>query len=321
MFVMESGPLKLLRLGAYALFMAALFTARLPAALADQGGQPAAAQPGAPGRPGLPVLPVLGGNRVLYVIAIGADYSARSKVIASLAERLEKYHLRNDPWIFAEADWTVGDYINQCVANPQSTEGAILLSIAATAAGTFNKFFYSENWFHLDSDAAFITCDATASGKTTYGISWASGVQIGSATKNTYAQLFSAAALIFSAASTISTFIPSHTVTTTTTMVFPTPRPIPPGGQTTGQTTTISKTSNPASLANSSAALLAPALAFAPSTAQTPIVDGMTWLAAESVVDSLVKRMNCAPLQGAPNAKSIPYSPAPFCAQPQPQTP
>jgi hypothetical protein len=264
----------------------------------------------------LPVLPVLGGKRVLYVIAIGADYSARSKVVASLAERLEKYRLRDNPWLFAEPDWTVGDYISQCVAYPQTTDGAILLSIAATANGNYNRFFYTKNWLEIDSDAAFITCGAPAGGKPAPGIAWASGVQLGYASRNTYAQLFSAAALLFAAASTASTFIPSHTLTTATTTVFPHPSPIPPQGSTAEQTTTTSKVSNPGALANSSAALLTPALAFAPAPAQVPILDGMTWNAAEEVVTSLIERMDCAALQPQANSKTVLYTPAPFCAAP-----
>ncbi|MEO6991607.1 MAG: hypothetical protein ABI346_10850 [Candidatus Baltobacteraceae bacterium] len=132
-------------------------------ALADTVAPPASPLERAPAaRPGLPVLPVLGGNRVLYIIAIGADTSARSKIVATLAERLQKYRLRRNPWIFAEPDWTVGEYIAQCQGQPPSTEGAVLLSIAATASGSSNTFFYSKNWFELDSDAAFITCDPSA---------------------------------------------------------------------------------------------------------------------------------------------------------------
>jgi hypothetical protein len=102
----------------------------------------------------LPLLPILGGKRVLYVIAIGADYSARSKVVATLAEHLDKYRLRDSPWIFAEPAWSVEDYLKQCIAYPQSTEGAIMLSVAGTATGSQNNFFYTKNWFALDSDAA-----------------------------------------------------------------------------------------------------------------------------------------------------------------------
>jgi hypothetical protein len=61
------------------------------------------------------------------------------------------------------------------------------------------------------------------------------------------------------------------------------------------QVTTSSTTSNPGALANSSAAILAPALAFAPAET-APAVDGMTCNAAEVTVDALVERMNCPPL-------------------------
>jgi hypothetical protein len=303
---------------AAAVFLTAAFLALgSPVASAQQVVAPAATAESVPaGPPGLPVLPVLGGRRVLYVIAIGADYSARSKVVATLAEHLDKYRLRDNPWIFAEPAWSVEDYLKQCVAYPQSTEGAIMLSVAATATGSQNNFFYTKNWFALDSDAAFITCDWAGSGKPTYGISWAAGTQVGYASRDTYAQLFSAAALLFAAASTVSNFIPSHTTATATTTVFPKSEPIPPGGEIAEQTTTTSKTSNPASLANSSAALLAPALAFAPAQAQPPVVDGMTWNAAESVVASLLERMNCVPSQGSSNAASGSSARAPFCLTP-----
>ncbi|HEY3675068.1 MAG TPA: hypothetical protein VGK84_03675 [Candidatus Tumulicola sp.] len=299
-------------------FAAALPTFACATANAQQAAPPppAAAESAAVPRPGLPTLPVLGGKRVLYVLAIGSDYSARSKVVATLAEHLEKYRLRNDPWVFAESEWTVEDYLKQCVTYPQSTEGAILLSVAATANGSNNQFFYTKNWFELDSDAAYITCDSSATGKATYGISWAAGTQLGYASRDTYAQLFSAAALLFAAASTVSNFIPSHTTSTATTTVYPKSEPIPPGGETAEQTTTTSKTSNPSSLANSSAALLAPSLAFAPAQAQAPIVDGMTWNAAEAVVAAILTRMNCPPLQGAPTAASALHAPAPFCSAP-----
>ncbi|HXM07862.1 MAG TPA: hypothetical protein VN936_10375, partial [Candidatus Acidoferrum sp.] len=284
---------------------------------AQQAASPATSAESAPAAPtGLPVLPVLGGRRVLYVIAIGADYSARSKVVATLAEHLDKYRLRDNPWIFAEPAWSVEDYLKQCVAYPQSTEGAIMLSVAATATGSQNNFFYTKNWFALDSDAAFITCDWAGNGKPTYGISWAAGTQVGYASRDTYAQLFSAAALLFAAASTVSNFIPSHTTATATTTVFPKSEPIPPGGEIAEQTNTTSKTSNPSSLANSSAALLAPALAFAPAQAQIPVVDGMTWNAAEDVVASLLRRMNCALSQGSSNAASGSSAHAPFCLTP-----
>lgn len=72
------------------LFTAVLLHAGLRAARADQrtlappaGGQLPARAPGGqvlPAGPGLPVLPVLGGNRVLYVSAIGSDRSSRSKI-------------------------------------------------------------------------------------------------------------------------------------------------------------------------------------------------------------------------------------------------
>jgi hypothetical protein len=286
-------------------------------AAAQQPAAPPAAVESAPAAPtGLPVIPILGGRRVLYVIAIGGDYSARSKIVATLAEHLEKYRLRDRPWVFAQPAWSVEDYLKQCIAYPQSTEGAVLLSVAATATGSQNNFFYTKNWFALDSDAAFITCDWTGSGKPTYGISWAAGTQVGYASRDTYAQLFSAAALLFAAASTVSNFIPSHTTGTATTTVFPKSEPIPPGGEIAEQTTTTSKTSNPSSLANSSAALLAPSLAFAPAQAQTPVVDGMTWNAAEAVVSSLLERMNCAPSQGASNVTNGSLERAPFCSTP-----
>ncbi|HEY1654544.1 MAG TPA: hypothetical protein VGF86_05470 [Candidatus Tumulicola sp.] len=317
--------MKRLRRAGLVLFTAVLLLAGLPAARADQSplAPPAAGQlparvPGGqvlPAGPGLPVLPVLGGNRVLYVFAIGSDHSSRSKIIATLAERLQKYRLRNNPWIFAEPDWAVGDYVNQCTAHPESTEGAILLTVAATAAGTMNRFFYTRNWFELDSDAAFITCDSVAGSKPTYGISWVSGVKEGYASRNTYAQLFSAAALLFAAASTVSTFIPSHATATATTTVFPRTKPIPPSGQQVEQVTTSSTTSNPGALANSSAAILAPALAFAPAET-APAVDGMTWNAAEVTVDALVGRMNCPPLDAKPNPKTVSHSSAPFCSPP-----
>jgi len=317
MLFVRAGRWGELRQAAAVIFTAVLLVSGPSAALAQQSSPPSApAEPAPATRPGLPVLPVLGGKHVLYVIAIGADYSARSKVIATLAERLEKYRLRDNPWIFAEPEWAVGDYISQCVAHPETTEGAILLSIAATATGSANKFFYTKNWFEVDSDAAFVTCDASATSKVTSGISWASGVQLGYASRDTYAQLFSAAALLFAAASTVSSFIPSHTSTMATTTVFPKTEPIPPGGETVEQVSTISKVSNPASLANSSAALLTPALAFATPQSQPPVVDGMTWNAAEAVVDSLVERMNCPQLQKDPNAKLVSYSPAPFCSEP-----
>jgi hypothetical protein len=296
---------------------AAFFALGSPIASAQQAAPPAAPAESAPAAPtGLPVLPILGGRRVLYVIAIGADYSARSKVVATLAEHLDKYRLRDNPWIFAEPAWSVEDYLKQCVAYPQSTEGAIMLSVAATATGSQNNFFYTKNWFALDSDAAFITCDWAGSGKPTYGISWAAGTQVGYASRDTYAQLFSAAALLFAAASTVSNFIPSHTTATATTTVFPKSEPIPPGGEIAEETTTTSKTSNPSSLANSSAALLAPSLAFAPTQAQTPVVDGMTWNAAEAVVESLLGRMNCALSQSSSNPANGPSARAPFCLTP-----
>ena len=50
---------------------------------------------------------------------------------------------------------------------------------------------------------------------------------------------------------------------------------------------TSSTTSHPGALANSSAAILASALAFAPAEA-APGVDGMTWNAPEVTVDALV---------------------------------
>jgi hypothetical protein len=309
---MSLGPHKPTRLAV--LGLAAALQCVIPSTvLADPSAQPApAAEPPAATHPGLPVLPILGGNHALYVIAIGADASARSKVVASLAERLQHYRLRHNPWILAEPDWSVADYLAQCQAQPQSTDGAVLASIAATAGGASNKFFYNKNWFALDSDAAFITCDASPSGKPTSGIAWDAGVQQGYAIRNTYSQLFSAAALLFAAASTVSTFIPSHTSTTMTTTAFPTSNPIPPAGQTTGKTTSTSTTSNPSSLANSSAALLAPALAFANPAPPAPIVDAMTWNAAEAVVDLLMGRMHCTPLHGEGPTAGQPE--APFCA-------
>jgi hypothetical protein len=270
----------------------------------------------------MPALPILGGNHVLYVLAVGLDASTRSKIVVSLTQRLDEFSLKDNAWVFAEPGWSVSDYVNQCTAHPKSTEGAILLNVGASASGSRNDFFYTKNWYELDSDALFVTCDrTTATAKPTYGVAWESGMLSGFHAKKTYEQLFSASALLFAAASTVSTFIPSHSLTTTSVMRFPVPNPLPRKGSVAETTTTAGTTTNPSSLANSTAAFLTPALALTNGNSPAkPILEEMVWNAAEVVVTRMVDRMDCPLKPGRkrtdPKLPDVgtPPPPAPFCA-------
>lgn len=263
--------------------------------------------------PTRPAILVLGAKHVIYVLAVGADEPTRGKIIASLAERLQDYRLKDDAWVFPEPDWTLADYVNQCGKDKSGTEGALVVGIAATASGTIDRFFYRKNWTELDANAVYITCDPL-------GYAWHSRIEIGTHMKSTYTQLFSAVSLILALGSTVAPFIPSHEATSSTVTVFPTTNPISSGGEI-SQVTKGSQTAiNPSALNTAATALLAPALTFANPSSPPPISDELTWNAAEDAVSQIAAQMNCPPTsQGSPvpkpTAENTP-TPAVFCAVP-----
>ncbi len=97
--------------------------------------------------------------KVIYVLGTG-DASTRGRFIASLITRLQQYNLVNgaQQWLIPEPDWTLADFASACNSQYKTTFGAMVVGVAAVAAGGDDKFVVHHSTLQIAGSALFARC-------------------------------------------------------------------------------------------------------------------------------------------------------------------
>jgi hypothetical protein len=205
-------------------------------------------------------------NKVLFVLAVGADPGTNARISVALASELRgnnnnpitaerkkltkspfapigAYVLTNDATaVVPEGGWGLNDYITQCKLHPASTEGAFIVLPPSTGSDTENYLVLVRENATIAFNALIADCeldpkDATAG---VPKVLWASDTTTGRYGRSTL-QFLPFAVLT----SAYLAFAPQRTYQTTTTRAYPTPNPLPKGGAQSSEQTVNSSVLNP----------------------------------------------------------------------------
>jgi hypothetical protein len=80
--------------------------------------------------------------KIIFIIGQG-DPATAGKLISSLAEQLQPHYylyFGNDNWLVPEPTWTLGNFLDQCAADPAHTQGAFVVGLDSTASVTTDHF-------------------------------------------------------------------------------------------------------------------------------------------------------------------------------------
>jgi hypothetical protein len=203
---------------------------------------------------------------VVFTMALG-DTATNGKIAVLMATRLRENGKRNagpvrsDAWIVPEGQWTLADYLNQCRRDPGHTRGAFIVLPPSSANSTDNYIALLRTSTDVTLSIMVAECHPTAAmpapsasapasaptaapdGETS--VVWASYAQSGKYGR-TQIEFFPLAVLT----SVYLAFSPQRTYQTTTTTVFPTIAPIPPGGERSTVQTQQSNVLNPSGTAS-----------------------------------------------------------------------
>jgi hypothetical protein len=251
---------------------------------------------------------------VIFVLSANvnpADAATVSKLISTLAVYLDDgaseagYQFTNNAILIPEPGWTVENFAAQCTSSP-NVQGGIIVNLTASGSGASDELVSRRSWTALEATAAYAQCSNRMPSYV-----WQSTIEQQEDHHTTITPLVPLA-LLLSLGAIYEVFAPQRATQTTTKVLYPSPKPIPPTGYTSEIDTANTKTLNGAQLSGVAGAFLGSAIvytnSYSPLTGQ-PTVDQQTWNSVQSLAMKLIGDMNCwqpAPEPiGAPNAADI----------------
>jgi hypothetical protein len=202
---------------------------------------------------------------VVFTMAIG-DPATNGKIAQLMANRLRENGKRNagpvrsDAWIVPQGQWSLGDYLDQCKRDAGHTRGAFIVLPPSSSNSQENYIALLRTSTDVTLSIMVAECHATAAAPVPSGaappavvasapdgetsVVWASYAQSGKFGRSQI-EFFPLAVLT----SVYLAFSPQRTYQTTTTTVYPTFAPIPPGGERTSVQTQQSNVLNPSGTA------------------------------------------------------------------------
>lgn len=253
-----------------------------------------------------------GGRPVIFVMGIGSDHAMVEKLVSTLTLYLNDgreesgYYFEGDPVLIPEPAWSADDYATQCESSPL-VKGAIIAQITATGSGIADEFFRRRTWTAIEATALYATCDRNA--PTAHGVPqfvWISQTARGENHHVTLTPLTPLATLL-ALGGAYEEFAPARSATTTSTRIYPIPKPTPGTGYTASTVTSNTTTLNASGLGSFANSLVGTAVVLTNNVAplaQPLTVDQETWDTLQSVAIGLVGDMNC--WQPRPQAISAP---------------
>jgi hypothetical protein len=233
----------------------------------------AAQQPGLAGNPGglpmtpaaamSPAPPMFFRHKTLFVLALAGDPATSAKLSVETARFITTTHaLAEGGWAISAPGWGITEFINQCVARPESTIGALIYYNAVQENGSSNYLLIARGTTQVDADALIAECvDPSEPANKNVGvpivISWAGNDAIGIGSRNSFSFLPLAAI-----ATAVNAFNSAHSVSSSTTTTYtappvtsPTPKPNVLTASQVQTTTTSTKNASDATTLLAAAAL------------------------------------------------------------------